>query len=112
MSAVIPPLFRAGTQDDESIAQMVALLDVQDALPSARRLHDWAIETAAVRPGDQVIDLGSGTGTMSRQLAGLVAPATSTDGPMGWVTGVEPNAQLRAVAAESSGRRTQLFVHR
>ena len=83
MSAVIPPLLRAGTQDDESIAQMVALLDMQDALPSARRLHEWAIETAAVRPGDQVIDLGSGTGTMSRQLAGLVAPATSTDGPHG-----------------------------
>ena len=78
---------------------MVALLDAQDGLPAARRLHEWAIETAAVRPGDQVIDLGSGTGTMSRQLAGLVAPSTSTDGPMGWVTGVEPNARLRTLAA-------------
>jgi hypothetical protein len=35
------------------------LLDVQDALPAARRLHDWAMATAAVRPGDQVLDLGS-----------------------------------------------------
>ena len=35
MSAVIPPLFRANAQDDQSIAQMVALLDVQDGLPSA-----------------------------------------------------------------------------
>ena len=78
---------------------MVALLDAQDGLPAARRLHEWAIETAAVRPGDQVIDLGSGTGTMSRQLAELVAPSTSTDGPMGWVTDVEPNARLRTLAA-------------
>jgi hypothetical protein len=66
MSAVIPPLFRANAQDDQSIAQMVALLDVQDGLPSARRRHGWAIETAMVRPGDQVVDLGSGTGTMTR----------------------------------------------
>ena len=95
----IPPLFQASTQDDESVAQMVALLDVQDGLPSARRLQDWAIATAAVRPGDQVIDLGSGSGTMSRQLAGLVALSTSTDWPMGWVAGVEPNARLRTVAA-------------
>jgi ubiquinone/menaquinone biosynthesis C-methylase UbiE len=99
MSGVSPPLFRASTQDDESAAQMVALLDVQDALPSARRLHDWAIEAAAVRPGDQVVDLGSGTGTLSRQLAGLVAPGTSTEDPRGWVTGVEPNPRLRGIAA-------------
>ena len=95
----MPPLFHASTQDNQSVAQMVALLDVQDGLPSARRLQDWAIATAAVRPGDQVIDLESGTGTMSRQLAGLVALSTSTDSPMGWVTGVEPNARLRTLAA-------------
>jgi len=113
MSAVIPPLFRANAQDDQSIAQMVALLDVQDGLPSARRLHEWAIETAMVRPGDQVVDLGSGTGTMTRQLAALVASADSTSGAMGWVTGVEPNLQLRALAesrAESVGVANFSFV--
>jgi ubiquinone/menaquinone biosynthesis C-methylase UbiE len=114
MSGVIPPLFRASTQDDESVAQMVALLDAQDALPAARRLHDWAMATAAVRPGDQVVDLGSGTGTLSRELAGLVTPGASTDGPMGWVTGVEPNARLRALAAsraESNGIPNVSFIH-
>jgi ubiquinone/menaquinone biosynthesis C-methylase UbiE len=113
MSAVIPPLFRANAQDDQSIAQMVALLDVQDGLPSARRLHEWAIETAMVRPGDQVVDLGSGTGTMTRQLAALVASADSMNGAMGWVTGVEPNLQLRALAesrAESIGVANFSFV--
>jgi ubiquinone/menaquinone biosynthesis C-methylase UbiE len=114
MSGVIPPLFRAGAQDDESVAQMVELLDVQDALPSARRLHEWAIATAAVRPGDQVVDLGSGTGTLSRELAGLVTPGATTDGTMGWVTGVEPNARLRALAAsraESNGIPNVSFIH-
>jgi ubiquinone/menaquinone biosynthesis C-methylase UbiE len=112
-SGVIPPLFRASTQDDESVAQMVALLDAQDALPAARRLHDWAMATAAVRPGDQVVDIGSGTGTLSRELAGLVTPGASTDCPMGWVTGVEPNARLRALAAsraESNGIPNVSFI--
>ena len=93
-SGEIPPLFHATAQDDESVAQMVALLDYQDALPSARRLHDWAIETAAVQPGDHVVDLGSGTGTISGQLASLVAGGV----PAGQVIGIEPNPHLRAVA--------------
>jgi ubiquinone/menaquinone biosynthesis C-methylase UbiE len=97
-SGEIPPLFRATAQDDESVAQMVALLDYQDALPSARRLHDWAIETAGVHPGENVVDLGSGTGTMSRQLASLVAPVASPGVPARQVIGIEPNPHLRAVA--------------
>ena len=32
-SGEVPPLFHATVQDDESVAQMVALLDYQDALP-------------------------------------------------------------------------------
>ena len=95
---MIPPLFRAMAQDDESVAQMVALLEEQDAMLPARRLRDWAIEKAAVQPGDHVVDLGSGTGTMSRELARMVALFTPAEGPRGWVTGIEPNARLRAVA--------------
>jgi len=91
--SVIPSLFHAAAHDDESVARMVALLDYQDALPSARRLHDWAIEAAAVQPGDHVVDLGSGTGTMSLQLASLVVPVASAE--VGQVIGVEPNPHLR-----------------
>jgi ubiquinone/menaquinone biosynthesis C-methylase UbiE len=97
-SGEVQPLFRATAQDDESVAQMVALLDYQDGLPSARRLHDWAIEKVMVQPGDHVVDLGSGTGTMSRQLALLVASVASPGVSAGQVIGIEPNPHLRAVA--------------
>jgi ubiquinone/menaquinone biosynthesis C-methylase UbiE len=112
-SSEIQPLFRAAAQDDESVAQMVALLDYQDALPSARRLHDWAIETAEIQPGDHVVDLGSGTGTMSRQLASLVAAVASPRVPAGQVIGIEPNPHLRAVAvsrAKAAGVSNVSFV--
>jgi SAM-dependent methyltransferase len=89
-------LFRASTDDDASSAQMIEFLDIQDAMPAARRLRDWAIKKAAVGAGDHVIDLGSGTGTMSTELALLVAPAGS-------VTGIEPNAPLRALADHRAG---------
>ena len=111
--SVIPPLFQAAAQDDESVEQMVALLDYQDALPSARRLRDWAIETSAVQPGDHVVDLGSGTGTISTQLASLVAPVASAGAPAGQVNGIEPNAHLRAVAvsrAKAAGISNVSFV--
>jgi ubiquinone/menaquinone biosynthesis C-methylase UbiE len=69
--------------DDEGAAQM-----------PARRLQDWATEAAAVRPCDQVVDLGSGTGTMSRRLAALVAPVGSADGLMGLVIGVDYGTRI------------------
>jgi SAM-dependent methyltransferase len=108
-SGEFPPLFHAAAEDDQSVAQMVALLDYQDALPSARRLHDWAIETAEIQPGDHVVDLGSGTGTMGLQLASLVAPVVSA----GQVIGIEPNPHLRAVAvsrAKAAGVSNVSFV--
>src|SRR5215210_4577241 len=105
-------LFQATTQDEESVEQMINLLDIQDGMPAARRLRDWAIERAAVQPGGQVVDLGSGTGTMCRELAALVAPRGSSG--TGWVTGIEPNVQLRAIAenrALSDGVPNVSFVH-
>jgi ubiquinone/menaquinone biosynthesis C-methylase UbiE len=112
-SSEIPPLFRATAHDDESVAQMVALLDYQDSLPSARRLHDWAIETAAVQPGENVVDLGSGTGTMSLQLASLVASVASPGASAGQVMGIEPNPHLRALAvsrAKAAGVSNVSFI--
>ena len=94
-SGEIQPLFRATAQDDESVAQMVALLDYQDALPSARRLHDWALETAGIQPGDHVVDLGSGTGTMSLQLASLVAPLALAGAPFRGSRGATVPGALR-----------------
>jgi hypothetical protein len=61
-----PPLFQATTQDDESIAQMIALLDIQDAqmialldiqdaMPSARPagLGDRDGRRSTGRPSDR-----------------------------------------------------------
>jgi ubiquinone/menaquinone biosynthesis C-methylase UbiE len=114
MSHLSPALFQATIDDEDSVAQMINLLDIQDAMPAARRLRDWAIEMVAVRPGDQVVDLGSGTGTMSRALAALAAPSPASGTPSGWVTGIEPNLQLRAVAesrARNEGVPNVSFVY-
>ena len=87
--------FRPETIDEHAVAEMVRVLDEQDAAPSIERLRAWALAAGEVRPGETCIDVGSGTGTMTRRLAGLV-------GPEGRVIGIEPNGMLRAVAAERS----------
>jgi ubiquinone/menaquinone biosynthesis C-methylase UbiE len=88
-----PHTFRPAAQEESTVAFMVMLLDLQDRDRSIRRLRDWALATAAVGPGQRVVDVGSGTGTMTRELAALAGPAGS-------VTGVEPNPVLRALAEE------------
>ncbi|HEU5038909.1 MAG TPA: methyltransferase domain-containing protein [Nocardioides sp.] len=84
--------FRPGTIGDAAVARMVAVLDAQDAAPSIERLRAWALAAGDVRRGDVCVDVGSGTGTMTRRLAGLT-------GPDGRALGVEPNGALREVAA-------------
>jgi ubiquinone/menaquinone biosynthesis C-methylase UbiE len=85
--------FRPGTVGDDAVTRMVWVLDAQDVAPSIERLRVWALAAGAVQPGEVCLDLGSGTGTMTRRLAGFA-------GPEGRVLGVEPNGMLRAVAAE------------
>jgi ubiquinone/menaquinone biosynthesis C-methylase UbiE len=72
---------------------MIGVLDAQDAAPSIERLRAWALAAADVRRGDTCVDIGSGTGTMTRRLARLT-------GHDGRVLGVEPNGMLRRVAEE------------
>lgn len=85
--------FKPETLDDRAVAEMVQVLDEQDAAPSIERLRAWALGAGDVRPGEVCVDVGSGTGTMTRRLAGLT-------GPDGRVIGIEPNGMLRAVAEQ------------
>ena len=102
-----PPLlgraFQRGTVDDPAVAMMVRILDFQDQAPPIRRLRDWALARGAVRRGEHAVDIGSGTGTMCRELAALV-------GPEGSVTGVEPNPVLRALAEERADGTDLTYV--
>lgn len=85
-------LFQRSAQDDESVQRMLTLLDMQDTAPGIERLRRWALDTCAPHPGETVVDVGSGTGTVVRRLAAIVGP--------GRVTGIEPNPRLRAVAEQ------------
>ncbi len=94
-SAEQPPagdrLFQASARDEGTVQRMLALLDMQDAAPAIERLRHWALEVVAPQAGESVVDVGSGTGTMTRRLAALTGTA---------VVGVEPNPRLRAVAGQ------------
>jgi ubiquinone/menaquinone biosynthesis C-methylase UbiE len=83
--------FRPETIGDTAVARMVAMLDEQDRAPSIERLRGWMLAAGDVRRGEACVDVGSGTGTMTRRLAGL-------SGPDGRVIGIEPNGMLREVA--------------
>ena len=87
--------FSSRSEDEESVAQMLFILDRQDENPGIERLRRWALEQLATAPGETAVDVGSGSGTMTRRLATLVSPG-------GRAVGVEPNPALRAVAAGRS----------
>jgi ubiquinone/menaquinone biosynthesis C-methylase UbiE len=85
--------FKPESIDADAVGQMVAILDAQDAMSSVERLRVWALDKAGLRSGERAVDVGSGTGTMTRRLAAAV-------GPEGEALGVEPNGMLRGVAEE------------
>ena len=92
-------MFRPEAETDDELGFMVMLLDIQDAAPPIRRLRDWALGLARPQPGEVVLDVGSGTGTMARTLATLVSPD-------GRAIGVEPNPKLRQIAASRAASVT------
>ncbi|MDF9810918.1 methyltransferase domain-containing protein [Streptomyces sp. SPB162] len=83
--------------------RLIGALDAQADSAGVRRLRAWAHAAVAARPGERVVDVGSGTGSETQVLAAAV-------GPTGEVLGVEPHdglraaAELRAAAAGSAAR--------
>src|SRR5215218_2539743 len=94
-------MFRSDAETDDEVAFMVMLLDFQEAAPSIRRLQAWALDLAQPQPGELVVDVGSGTGAMTRTLGALVMPD-------GRAVGVEPNPRLREVADSRSASSSRV----
>jgi SAM-dependent methyltransferase len=76
----------------EDLRRQILWLDHRALDPAVRHLRDWALNALAVRPGQRVVDVGSGTGDQVRELAVRA-------GPDGEAIGIEPNPGLRAEAA-------------
>ncbi|PVG81828.1 SAM-dependent methyltransferase [Nocardioides gansuensis] len=85
------------------LANLVFVLDVQEANPGITRLRDWTMAALAPQPGEVCVDVGCGTGADVRRFAELVGPA-------GRAVGVEPHPGLRAVAAERAFGTSAEFV--
>jgi SAM-dependent methyltransferase len=71
----------------------VKALDTQTRLPGIGRLRSWVRDALEPKPGERVVDVGSGTGSHVRELASVGAQAV----------GVEPDAGMRSVAAGRGG---------
>ncbi|MFJ9774694.1 methyltransferase domain-containing protein [Kitasatospora sp. NPDC101157] len=85
--------FHVPNTDPSVTDRLVAALDVQAANAGVRRLREWAHSHLGARPGERVLDVGSGTGSETLVLAAAVAPD-------GAATGIEPHPGLRAVAEQ------------
>ncbi|WP_327699615.1 methyltransferase domain-containing protein [Streptomyces sp. NBC_00459] len=83
--------FHARNFSTADVGRLVAGLDAQDGADGVRRLRVWAQSALDPWPGEQVIDVGSGTGSQTLALAAAV-------GPTGDTVGIEANPALREVA--------------
>ncbi|MCC3326113.1 methyltransferase domain-containing protein [Nocardia abscessus] len=97
------PAERPDEPADDPMALLVAILDLQAALPGIRRMRQWGHDALAVGPGERALDIGAGTGSEVLEFAERV-------GPDGEAVGVDPNPAMLAVAgarAEAAGVRAR-----
>ncbi|MCM6773282.1 methyltransferase domain-containing protein [Nocardia sp. CDC159] len=88
----------------ERLEEQVWLLDVQDRVPGIRQLREWSRTALALRPGERVLDVGSGTGTE-------VLAAAEQVGPTGESVGVDPNpGMIELATARAAGTAGVRFV--
>lgn len=97
------PGLRPDRFDREGYDQLVDVRDLRATLPGIDRLRTWAHEALAAAPGENAVDIGSGTGSEVMTFATAV-------GPTGAAVGVEPDpdllsgAERRAAQAGSAAR--------
>jgi SAM-dependent methyltransferase len=87
----------------DDLHRQIRWLDHRAADPAVRELRDWALRMLALRPGQRVVDVGSGTGDDVRELADRVAPR-------GEAIGIEPNPGLRSEAARRAAGTGARFL--
>lgn len=75
----------------------IAALDQQSRLPGISRLRAWSLAVLGLKPGERVLDIGSGTGEHARLLAEAV-------GETGEAIGLDPNDGMRTEAARRAPR--------
>ena len=68
----------------------VAMLEDRAAMPSYRQMFRGLVEAMAPAPGEDILDVGCGAGSLDRQLARLVPNK---------ITAIDPNAFLQREAA-------------
>ena len=68
----------------------VAMLEDRAAMPSYRAMFRGLVDAMAPQPGEAILDIGCGAGSLDRQLAKLVPNA---------ITAVDPNGFLQGEAA-------------
>jgi ubiquinone/menaquinone biosynthesis C-methylase UbiE len=94
-----PESFAAGRMTESAAKEQFApMLDQQATVDIVRELRGWCREQLRLRPGDTVVDVGSGTGEELAVLAELVAPGGSA-------IGIDANEPLLGVARERIGHR-------
>jgi SAM-dependent methyltransferase len=87
--------------DTENPDAFIAYLDEADALPLIQELRREASARLALRPGESVVDVGCGTGTVLAELAATV-------GESGHAVGVDASAEMLAVARTRVPDRVEL----
>jgi ubiquinone/menaquinone biosynthesis C-methylase UbiE len=75
-----PGFDRVDALEVESQSRMIQTLDDQNRYRSNRLIKQSMLELLAIQPGDRVLDVGSGTGDDTRELARLAQPGGSVVG--------------------------------